>query len=116
MVEASVNGYPTGKPKRDIVPTYGMKITAGPVSRPRWLQAWAKGAADPCDRSDGLPACVRMSQPSTVGRAKPATGIPSVTRRRGVCRTISPLVARQTVTSHKRRKSRLCRIQELCTV
>jgi hypothetical protein len=31
-----------------------------------------------------------------------------------VCRTISPLVARKTVTSHKRRKSRLCRIQELC--
>jgi metallo-beta-lactamase class B len=29
MVEASVNGYPTGKPKRDIVPTDGMKITVG---------------------------------------------------------------------------------------
>src|SRR5258705_916393 len=27
MVEESVNGYPTGKPKRDIVPTDGMKIT-----------------------------------------------------------------------------------------
>ncbi len=29
MVEESVNGYPTGKPKRDIVPTDGMKITVG---------------------------------------------------------------------------------------
>ena len=29
MVDASVNGYPTGKPKRDIVPTDGMKITVG---------------------------------------------------------------------------------------
>lgn len=29
MVEASVNGYPTGKPKRDIVATDGMKITVG---------------------------------------------------------------------------------------
>jgi metallo-beta-lactamase class B len=29
MVEASVNGYPTGKPKRDIIPTDGMKITVG---------------------------------------------------------------------------------------
>ena len=29
MVEASINGYPTGKPKRDIVPTDGMKVTVG---------------------------------------------------------------------------------------
>jgi metallo-beta-lactamase class B len=29
MVEASVNGYPTGKPKRDIVAKDGMKITVG---------------------------------------------------------------------------------------
>jgi len=29
MVDASVNGFPTGKPKRDIVPTDGMKITVG---------------------------------------------------------------------------------------
>ncbi|HEY4264583.1 MAG TPA: MBL fold metallo-hydrolase [Micropepsaceae bacterium] len=29
MVAASVNGYPTGKPKRDIVATDGMKITVG---------------------------------------------------------------------------------------
>jgi metallo-beta-lactamase class B len=29
MVEASVNGYPAGKPKRDIVATDGMKITVG---------------------------------------------------------------------------------------
>ena len=29
MVEESVNGYPTGKPKRDIVPTDGMKVTVG---------------------------------------------------------------------------------------
>jgi metallo-beta-lactamase class B len=29
MVEASVNGFPTGKPKRDIVATDGMKITVG---------------------------------------------------------------------------------------
>lgn len=29
MVDASVNGYPTGKPKRDIVATDGMKITVG---------------------------------------------------------------------------------------
>ena len=29
MVEASVNGFPAGKPKRDIVATDGMKITAG---------------------------------------------------------------------------------------
>jgi metallo-beta-lactamase class B len=29
MIEASVNGYPTGKPKRDIAPTDGMKITVG---------------------------------------------------------------------------------------
>ena len=33
MVEASVNGYPTGKPKRDIVPTDGMKITVGNRTR-----------------------------------------------------------------------------------
>ena len=32
MVDASVNGYPTGKPKRDIVPTDGMKITVGDSS------------------------------------------------------------------------------------
>jgi len=29
MVEASLNGFPTGKPKRDIVATDGMKITVG---------------------------------------------------------------------------------------
>jgi len=29
MVEASVNGFPTGKPKRDIVATDGMKIAVG---------------------------------------------------------------------------------------
>lgn len=29
MVEASVNGYPTGKPKRDMVATDGMKLTVG---------------------------------------------------------------------------------------
>jgi metallo-beta-lactamase class B len=29
MIDASVNGYPTGKPKRDVVPTDGMKITVG---------------------------------------------------------------------------------------
>jgi metallo-beta-lactamase class B len=29
MVEASVNGFPTGKPKRDVIATDGMKITAG---------------------------------------------------------------------------------------
>jgi metallo-beta-lactamase class B len=29
MVEASVNGFPKGKPKRDIVATDGMKITVG---------------------------------------------------------------------------------------
>jgi metallo-beta-lactamase class B len=29
MVEASVNGYPKGKPKRDVVVTDGMKLTLG---------------------------------------------------------------------------------------
>jgi metallo-beta-lactamase class B len=29
LIEGSVNGYPTGKPKRDIMPTDGMKITVG---------------------------------------------------------------------------------------
>ena len=29
MIDASVNGFPTGKPKRDIVATDGMKITVG---------------------------------------------------------------------------------------
>ncbi len=29
MTETSVNGYPNGKPERDIVPTDGMKITVG---------------------------------------------------------------------------------------
>ena len=29
LIEGSVNGYPTGKPRRDIMPTDGMKITVG---------------------------------------------------------------------------------------
>jgi metallo-beta-lactamase class B len=29
LIEGSVNGYPTGKPKRDIMPTEGMKLTVG---------------------------------------------------------------------------------------
>jgi metallo-beta-lactamase class B len=33
LIEGSVYGYPTGKPKRDIVATDGMKITVGERSR-----------------------------------------------------------------------------------
>jgi metallo-beta-lactamase class B len=29
LIEGSLHGYPTGKPKRDIMPTDGMKITVG---------------------------------------------------------------------------------------
>jgi hypothetical protein len=38
------------------------------------------------DADDGLPACVILSQPSTANRAKPATVMPSITRRRGLRR------------------------------
>src|SRR5260370_10234268 len=34
MVEASIHGYPTGKPKRDIVATDGMKITVSDRTPP----------------------------------------------------------------------------------
>jgi metallo-beta-lactamase class B len=45
MVEASVNGYPTGKPKRDIVPTDGMKITVGDRTVPL-SDAWSHARND----------------------------------------------------------------------
>jgi len=68
--------------------------------------------------------CVIVSQQSTVGRANPATGVSLISRRRGrrpwLRRgagnglTHRSMLARKTVTSHERRQSRLCRIQEFC--
>jgi hypothetical protein len=69
--------------------------------------------------------CVIVSRQSTVGRVNPATSVCLVSRRRGrrpwLRRWASngpthrSMLARKTVTSHERRQSRLCRIQEICT-
>jgi hypothetical protein len=77
-----------GLPKRSPYPVWPSRCSATAVRRTwRRLPDRPRPAGrshNPCDR-DGLPATRQIVAISTVGRAKPATGILSVTRRRGVC-------------------------------